>query len=1197
MAEQQVKTLSIRAILASDDYARGAKAISAANIEMAKSGQQVSATVTETNVRISDAATKSARLARSWGDGGKAAATLERELATLNSEMQKGNVKADEAAVYYTNMVKALGLVANGSEISKQGFAQLGAVITEVNSKMLALGTAANEMDRAAEETAMFAKQAASLRASIDPVGSSQARLNSELAEYSNLLKAGAINSQEFARAQALAQGRHDQFVASLNKNTANDNRQGNNFAAINATYQLQDIVTTAAGGMSPGLIGLQQGSQLAGSFSGMGLKEVGATLAGAVGGLLSPVSLIAVGLTAATAAAIQFGSQALNPVKTMDDAVKAHADNVDLLRKRYGELGEQAKASGSLLGSGFLDANIRSNEQILRAVSRQEEKRYVSTLQSSAGLMGYSPFGSTNVKVETLTGLTGGLKDFQQPVNAFLDAIRRGNPDLAAFQASVDATFNGLLASSEYTDNLSRSRDAVKLLGESFLTAGGSIKVLGDDGKETTQSLEPFSASIARLKLGLADRSPDAFSRFLKDVTEIGQQRGLLNVADQIIVIGKSLFELNQQTRELDARKLAIFNTVGPNGMLLSQGTANRDDAGNLALYESQQAIIARRSREAFDAQISGLGAKSPAEREAAARRAEAARYDQSETPEARRQRIDQAGEMARLQLEHQLREAQDERARGLARSIADQQMEISLVGKTALEASALRREYELIANLKQEAARNNTIVDPAEIERIKAATAEMSALNEQLARQQLRRDLQVQRSDLFLAPNDLAVTQRLRSAGLPEDLQSPEADYMRQSIRMQETKTAITGFFTDFRSALVSNGGKVGKALGDSLLNALLNQMTKAADLAMDRLAGLLVKSLFGESAGGAGVLSGAVTGFGGAAAKAVTGGVAANDNGSALGISAYAAAIKSIESGGNYGALGPLTRTGDRAYGAYQVMGANVPAWTQGALGRSLSPSQFLADPSAQDAVFNWRFGSYASKYGPSGAAQAWFGGPGSVGRGAGWSDQLGTTGTEYVNKFNAALAGASSNLGGFGKGLGALGQGLTSMGGSFSQQVATIASTGGASAGGGLFGSLLGGLGRLFGGFSPTSSLWRANTTLGSFLINGHADGTEFASGGLAMVGERGREIVNLPRGAQVVPNHRTESLLSAANNNRGGNGRSANGVLQVVIQGANGDEQIRKMVDQGVSAALQAQQIESERGGFASTQQHYMRRKG
>lgn len=38
------------------------------------------------------------------------------------------------------------------------------------------------------------------------------------------------------------------------------------------------------------------------------------------------------------------------------------------------------------------------------------------------------------------------------------------------------------------------------------------------------------------------------------------------------------------------------------------------------------------------------------------------------------------------------------------------------------------------------------------------------------------------------------------------------------------------------------------------------------------------------------------------------------------------------------------------------------------------------------------------------------------------------------------------------------------------------------------------------------------------------IPGFASGTSFAPGGLALVGERGPELVNLPRGSQVIPNH-------------------------------------------------------------------------
>src|SRR5690606_38930943 len=43
--------------------------------------------------------------------------------------------------------------------------------------------------------------------------------------------------------------------------------------------------------------------------------------------------------------------------------------------------------------------------------------------------------------------------------------------------------------------------------------------------------------------------------------------------------------------------------------------------------------------------------------------------------------------------------------------------------------------------------------------------------------------------------------------------------------------------------------------------------------------------------------------------------------------------------------------------------------------------------------------------------------------------------------------------------------------------------------------------------------------------GSIKIPGLASGTNYAPGGLALVGERGPELVNLPRGSQVIPNHK------------------------------------------------------------------------
>lgn len=113
----------------------------------------------------------------------------------------------------------------------------------------------------------------------------------------------------------------------------------------------------------------------------------------------------------------------------------------------------------------------------------------------------------------------------------------------------------------------------------------------------------------------------------------------------------------------------------------------------------------------------------------------------------------------------------------------------------------------------------------------------------------------------------------------------------------------------------------------------------------------------------------------------------------------------AIAGIESGGKYDALGPVTKTGDRAYGKYQVMGANIPEWTKAHAGREMTPQEFVASPEAQDAVFKGQFGQYANKYGNEGAARAWFAGEGGM-NDPGRRDQLGTSVADYSKKFTDA-----------------------------------------------------------------------------------------------------------------------------------------------------------------------------------------------
>jgi len=117
-------------------------------------------------------------------------------------------------------------------------------------------------------------------------------------------------------------------------------------------------------------------------------------------------------------------------------------------------------------------------------------------------------------------------------------------------------------------------------------------------------------------------------------------------------------------------------------------------------------------------------------------------------------------------------------------------------------------------------------------------------------------------------------------------------------------------------------------------------------------------------------------------------------------------YGKAISSIESGGNYKAIGPATRTGDRALGKYQVMSANVGPWSEEVLGRRVTPQEFISSPEIQDKIFQGKFGQYTEKYGPEGAAKAWFAGEKGMNN-PNAKDVLGTTVDSYGAKFNRAM----------------------------------------------------------------------------------------------------------------------------------------------------------------------------------------------
>ena len=151
-------------------------------------------------------------------------------------------------------------------------------------------------------------------------VGSLRVNLGLDSAAFENGLSKASENSQKFSTS---VQGAFSGVGRAANQNATA-------FKALsgqtgNIAAQFQDIGVQLAGGQSPFLIALQQGTQLSsvlGSVGG-GARGVGAALASAFGSLLSPVSLLTIGIIAAGGALLQFFMTASVDGKKAEQAMK----------------------------------------------------------------------------------------------------------------------------------------------------------------------------------------------------------------------------------------------------------------------------------------------------------------------------------------------------------------------------------------------------------------------------------------------------------------------------------------------------------------------------------------------------------------------------------------------------------------------------------------------------------------------------------------------------------------------------------------------------------------------------------------------------------------------------------------------------------------------------------------------------------
>lgn len=216
-----------------------------------------------------------------------------------------------------------------------------------------------------------------------------------------------------------------------------NDNLTGQ---VSNLAAQFNDIGVQLASGTSPLTVALQQGTQIAqvlGEQKGGAAGAVKA-LGSAFASVVSPISLATIGIIALGGAAIQYISETIGGVESVDDHLKAHADLIKQIKDAYGEAAEgleqYARESVNVLETQTRASIIKLQED-LENLSKSMA-RSLTSLPTTA----ITNIGTIEVDLNSLDDVRGKYEAFADAIRRLKEEAARGEPNIRAFRDAVSA-------------------------------------------------------------------------------------------------------------------------------------------------------------------------------------------------------------------------------------------------------------------------------------------------------------------------------------------------------------------------------------------------------------------------------------------------------------------------------------------------------------------------------------------------------------------------------------------------------------------------------------------------------------------------------------------------------------------------------------------------------------------------------------
>ncbi len=364
------------------------------------------------------------------------------------------------------------------------------------------------------------------LRAKYSPLFATISNYKNAVAEIRQAHAAGAISANEMASAiQRERQAALASTAAIKGRNSALASQpKTSNFNTANIAAQFQDIGVTAAMGMSPIQIALQQGTQLSAVLqeiknSGQG---VGKGLAAAFASVISPISLVTIGIIAAGTAAFQYFSTVMSEGDKSAEVLKEQAALISAVAERWGdavpalrEYAEQLKRAQD--GADLQTATGNAIERVLAEATKGYDGLKTAAVEASLEMQ----TGNHEAR-QSFAVLIGDVNDLEGKIGSLSEAYKDGK-DTSKEMADVTQTLAKMLENdaSRASDTLSgrieylsrmftaAAENAAKLREQALLAEASARTALYPSQGSYPQTFQSADGTIQNEKYSLPFEGP----------------------------------------------------------------------------------------------------------------------------------------------------------------------------------------------------------------------------------------------------------------------------------------------------------------------------------------------------------------------------------------------------------------------------------------------------------------------------------------------------------------------------------------------------------------------------------------------------------------------------------------------------------------------------------------------------------------